>query len=415
MDDEERQHLEALLQTHLTNLHHLEAQAAKYGGDVPLSIHNGIVDEKSKIAHIQTKLATCAPTSDRSSLQHLRRQALTAYFQKQWEQAVDLLAQLMATDLGDDDTQKKLIEAKRQLRLQEDYHAACDLRDDGQWRAVLAAMDDIARRHPQYPDPEGLRQWAMNRQKEEMSAETVTDKTLLSTILSRWFYRPRSLSRLVIPFSAVLFLGIVVFVALWAEPTIPPDFKPLAQNTSAGWEPGKNDLTLPLGTLYKYSGERMGNDCRIALPPTARSNTAQPWVNCQAIGEPPPPATLTIPPGFKPLAQDTSAGWEPGRNEFTLPLGTLYKYSGERRDNDCRIALLPPAQPWVNCQAIGEPPPPPTSAPPPPATPTIPPGFKPLAQDTSAGWEPGKNDFTLPLGTLYKYSGDCTAAWPGPG
>jgi hypothetical protein len=271
MDDEEHQHLEALLQTHLANLHQLEAQAAKYGADVPLSIHNGIVDEKSKIAHIQTKLGTRSPTSDRSSLQRLRRQALTAYFQKQWEQAVDLLSQVMATDLGDDDTQKKLIEAKQQLRLQEDYQAACDMRDDGQWRAVLAAMDDIARRHPQYPDPEGLRQWAVHQQKEEMSARTVTGTSLASSTLARRFYRSPLLPRLFIPLLVIFFLGTVVFVARWmfgqadqtpsgaiaptAAPREPTPSGAIAP-TAAPTQPTNTPIYTGLITYMRRNGER---------------------------------------------------------------------------------------------------------------------------------------------------------------
>lgn len=56
MADEERRHLEKMLQIHRANLRTLEEQAAKFGIHVPLDIHNSIIYEEEQIARIQVKL-----------------------------------------------------------------------------------------------------------------------------------------------------------------------------------------------------------------------------------------------------------------------------------------------------------------------------------------------------------------------
>jgi hypothetical protein len=56
MDDEERQHLERLLEQHRSNLRRLEAQAAAYGMTVPLPIQNELDHAQGEIARITSLL-----------------------------------------------------------------------------------------------------------------------------------------------------------------------------------------------------------------------------------------------------------------------------------------------------------------------------------------------------------------------
>jgi hypothetical protein len=58
MDDEDRQHLFKMLQTHQANLRQLKEQAAQFGIRVPLDLHNSIVHEETQITRIKEQLTS---------------------------------------------------------------------------------------------------------------------------------------------------------------------------------------------------------------------------------------------------------------------------------------------------------------------------------------------------------------------
>jgi hypothetical protein len=100
---------------------------------------------------------------DRVALKRLWQQAMTAFFTKDWAQAEVLLTQVAANDPDYEDVQVRLAEAQQQRRLLEQYRQIRDLRDGGQWQAVLGAMDDLEHQQPGYADPDGHRRWAERR------------------------------------------------------------------------------------------------------------------------------------------------------------------------------------------------------------------------------------------------------------
>jgi len=118
----------------------------------------------------------------REGLQQLWRQALTAYFTKDWEQAAELLAKVAAQNPSHADVQSKLAEAQRQLRLQTLYAQVGDFRAEDQWQAALAALDEIEELQPNYPDPDRHWDWAEGRQRREQLYESA----LAACIRSEW-------------------------------------------------------------------------------------------------------------------------------------------------------------------------------------------------------------------------------------
>lgn len=165
MENREQQNLRILLQAHRRRLHRLEQQAAVLGNHAPPQILTEIEDIQNAIVRIEAKLVVGSIPIDHVAIQHLRQQAMRAYFAKNWTQAVDLLAQVVVADQGDTDALEKLTRARQQMNLQEDYQAIHALRDGGRWQEVLDALDALELRYPGYPDYEGLRRWAEGRQR----------------------------------------------------------------------------------------------------------------------------------------------------------------------------------------------------------------------------------------------------------
>ncbi|MBX0331267.1 SUMF1/EgtB/PvdO family nonheme iron enzyme [Oscillochloris sp. ZM17-4] len=90
----------------------------------------------------------------------LRQQALLAYYQEDWRRAADLLARVVERDGDDAEAAQSLTAARSHLRLQDRYSVARTLRQAGEWRAVLGALEEIARINPQALDRDNLRTWA---------------------------------------------------------------------------------------------------------------------------------------------------------------------------------------------------------------------------------------------------------------
>ncbi len=107
-----------------------------------------------------------APVPHASAVEQLRHNALMASFNQDWEQAELLLSQVVEADGTDEDAQAKLRDARRQ-QLQQQYRQVSDLRDTGQWQAVLNVLSDLERKHTDYPDPDGHRTWAEAQQQRE--------------------------------------------------------------------------------------------------------------------------------------------------------------------------------------------------------------------------------------------------------
>lgn len=160
--DANQQHLRDLLRTHQSRLRVLELQAAVFGVHTPPHIITEMQQITSAIADLDAQLSQPAPAVSRAALRQLRQQALAAYYAQQWERAEDLFVQVVQADSADQDAQAKLVHTQRQLDLHAFYQAICDLRDAGNARAVLAALDDLQQRQPDYHGAAELREWAEN-------------------------------------------------------------------------------------------------------------------------------------------------------------------------------------------------------------------------------------------------------------
>jgi SH3 domain-containing protein len=160
MDTEQRQHLRDLLRAHQSQLRVLELQAATFGVHAPPHVLTEIDRLTTVIAGIEAQLGQRAPAVSRAALRQFRQQALAAYYAETWERAEDLLVQIVQADPADQDAQAKLDHTQRQLDLRAFYQAICDLRAEGNWRAVLAALADLEQRQPDYLGTAELREWA---------------------------------------------------------------------------------------------------------------------------------------------------------------------------------------------------------------------------------------------------------------
>jgi hypothetical protein len=186
MDEEERANLLGLQQTKLRRLRVLEQQAATFGNSTRPEIVTEIEDLQRELSDIAAKLNVSAPAIDRVALQQLRRQAVSAYYRKQWTQAVDLLEQVVKAVPSDDDSRMKLVDAQRWLRLEEDYDAICELRDAGEEEAVLNALYDLENQWPGFPDPQGIQQWIEDRRKRKQGKTVLRRETTDDALLAIW-------------------------------------------------------------------------------------------------------------------------------------------------------------------------------------------------------------------------------------
>jgi hypothetical protein len=168
MDTEQRQHLRDLLRAHQSQLRVLELQAATFGAHAPPHVLTEIDRLTAVIAGIEAQLGQSAPAVSRAALRQLRQQALAAYYAETWERAEDLLVQIVQADPADQDAQAKLTHTQRQLDLRAFYQAIVELRDAGNWRAVLAALADLDQRQPDYPGTAELREWAEAEQRRRL-------------------------------------------------------------------------------------------------------------------------------------------------------------------------------------------------------------------------------------------------------
>lgn len=161
MDTEQRQHLRDLLRAHQSQLRVLELQAATFGAHAPPHVLTEIDRLTAVIADIEAQLGQPTPAVSRAALRQLRQQAFAAYYAETWEHAEDLLIQIVQADPADQDAQAKLDHTQRQLDLRAFYQAIVELREDGNRRAVLAALADLDQRQPNYPGTAELREWAV--------------------------------------------------------------------------------------------------------------------------------------------------------------------------------------------------------------------------------------------------------------
>ncbi|HEU5012548.1 MAG TPA: hypothetical protein VFT66_08390, partial [Roseiflexaceae bacterium] len=118
---------------------------------------------EAEIARITAELRAHPACS--SSLQQLWRKALTAFYAQQWAEAETLLAEVQALQPGYEDVESRLLEAQRQRRFHDFYAYLCDMRDHGEWLVVVNALTELEQQSPDFPDPEGLRQWAERRRR----------------------------------------------------------------------------------------------------------------------------------------------------------------------------------------------------------------------------------------------------------
>jgi formylglycine-generating enzyme required for sulfatase activity len=184
--EQESQHLEELRRNHQRRLHVLEVQQSKFGISTPPEVAIEILDIQAKLANIAAALvALQSPTSsardptvprtepipapkppslNATELRTLRQRAGAAFFARRWAEAEPLLSQLVATDSSD-------TEARTRLYLLIAYREVGELREIGDWEAVLGALDDLARQQTNIADPSKHRVWAEAQQRRDAAYE----------------------------------------------------------------------------------------------------------------------------------------------------------------------------------------------------------------------------------------------------
>jgi hypothetical protein len=178
MDAEQSLHLNDKLQILQRRLQILEQQAAAHGLDAPPAISIEIEDTRAKIKQIESQLGIedlllAAQPSAVATQRRRWARALKAYFRGDWVQAEKLLMRVLNDDPGNAEAQNQLIETQHQLKLSLLYRLIGELRAEGDWRAVLAALDELERLHPSYPGAAELRSWAEEQQRCEQSCAAI--------------------------------------------------------------------------------------------------------------------------------------------------------------------------------------------------------------------------------------------------
>jgi exosome complex RNA-binding protein Csl4 len=171
MDNDDRQQLRELLRIKESRLRILELQEAEFGIQVPPQVATEAISLRAEIGRLKGQLAAASPGVHRATLRQLRQQALKVYYAELWEQAEDLLIQVLDTNPDDGDIEAKLEFVQKQLDLQAFYQTICNLRDEGRWQAVLKALDDLEKQQTGYPDPQGVRGWAEAQQAKDKHKE----------------------------------------------------------------------------------------------------------------------------------------------------------------------------------------------------------------------------------------------------
>ncbi|WP_172450796.1 VWA domain-containing protein [Candidatus Chloroploca asiatica] len=182
-----------------TLAHYLRQQAELGSAYIPPGITNGILDARRNIHQIKNTLRSWNiilddhPDDDNKAdeimntsisdisttspvwFRQIRQQALKAYFVQQWNLAEELFIQVLAANSEDDEVRSKLKVVQQYLELDAFYQTICDLRNEGQWRSVLNALADLEEKHPKYPDPQNLRQWAMQQLELDVFYQRICD------------------------------------------------------------------------------------------------------------------------------------------------------------------------------------------------------------------------------------------------
>jgi hypothetical protein len=163
----ERQASEGILQIHRENLDELEKQAASHGITVPVGIHNSIRHEIDEIARLERQSTVTHSSLNPKYLRQLQLQANNAYCLADWEQAEELLLQIVALQPDDTEIKAMLAKTQHQIMAKKLYQMLCDFRVKGQWQAVLSALNDLGQQFG-YVDTTELHSWASEcRQREE--------------------------------------------------------------------------------------------------------------------------------------------------------------------------------------------------------------------------------------------------------
>jgi tetratricopeptide (TPR) repeat protein len=91
-------------------------------------------------------------SADAAAVEALYDQALAAFWTERWDQAVDLLRQVLALQDNHPQAAGKLEHARRQQQLTASYAHACAAADAGEWDRAVAAYAMVAEADPGYRD-----------------------------------------------------------------------------------------------------------------------------------------------------------------------------------------------------------------------------------------------------------------------
>jgi hypothetical protein len=175
-NDEERRSEREQLRALQRRLQALEIQRAQFGElYVPPHVITEIDNIRAQIADVEFRLNRLTPAVDRAALRQMKQRALAAYYAGSFELAEELLQQVVQEAPNDADSSEKLNEVQQELELRSFYLALVDLRNAGNWRAVLQGIVDLEKRRSNFGASAELRAWAENRQRrDERYAAVVT-------------------------------------------------------------------------------------------------------------------------------------------------------------------------------------------------------------------------------------------------
>jgi hypothetical protein len=106
-----------------------------------------------------------------SMLKSLYQRAQEAREAERWQQAVDLLSQIIKVDPGYEDVTEQLAEVGQQIQVSNLYRAAYRALERGHWDSALSQLDRIAEIDPGYKDIADLRVMATDKQRPPSTGE----------------------------------------------------------------------------------------------------------------------------------------------------------------------------------------------------------------------------------------------------
>lgn len=165
LQPDDRKHLREILRAKERRLEVLELQQAQHGTQTPPHIVTEVADLRKEIAQLVAQLDAATPALNRAEQRQARADAFKAFLRKDWQQTEDLAAQVVEANTSDHEARGWLEAARKALGAAALYNTLRELKDEGNYEAVLEGMEAFEREYPKAKDGEKLKEWAETQQR----------------------------------------------------------------------------------------------------------------------------------------------------------------------------------------------------------------------------------------------------------